>query len=1727
MLRGTSRSRAAALDNVVTATAADTETSPVTNGRPVRSTRNPLAVQQNNGRFPSKEKELEAPALETRTVATTDSDLESPQKPARTAIASKKRSAAGKKPIPTKQAKKNSIGIESATAAVVSLQATGDAVLTETLYEIVFNHRLALEPIIIDWIESYQQDPNEAMCDLVNFLIQAAGCTKPMVNRETIEDSDLITDALQDIQHQCSLQLQSDYPLAPKGKGRSSIKFRKTFEEFWTRWVRLVNSKIVTKKGSLLTELLSQWLATMSSSSFRPFRHTATTAALVILTGLCDSAQNNHTELAIANRQLETEQSKGVSQRLKQTETRVYDLQAKKSMLENRMKDLYDGIFIHRYRDTDSVIRSECIRELGQWIHKYPTYYLDSQHLRYLGWMLSDKIGHVRLDTLSSLNLLYAESSLIGGMRVFSERFKARILQMASCDIDSAVRQMAAVTISLFFKNGFIEDVDAENVVVLLMDSDIKIRNAVAPFVADWWLENYYQPAMDDEVTVSKLDETQQTCLKFKTLATAIVKIADLVNDRKTAVQTTQESTEAQANDQLENLEILSIRTCDLAPAHQMDSTLFERNFYQLLNFINLRAGNSDRHNANIGYYNVHTAVMALWPHVSCLKDYSIMCSFLLSDTLDSENTMANMSAKNEDPLRMTEDIECCLVLIFSSSVAITLSEINANATGKSGKLGAATAEKTDSETLQMSQILIENLPPLIQKYSSELVGYGLDSLVECIILIRSIPLVSFIDLRQIKVFETLFDDLIKLFLRRHENVLVSEICTTFSHFLGSKDAATSRDASNPELPNVAQSVSHQIAAIKTNTLLPLSLCVISTGKLQDLMGLLFSNQLNTSVKQLSLDPGSETLILLLRSINRCRELSYAVDVSNTDVFNASQFLQSSHDSIGIMDNVIDAMLQFIKSPPSNTADFDALTSAIMQNALDISIAELGFLLQRAFCSHTLKTKMTRNKPSSDNQTTPGTKGLDENNTMAVDASKSDHKSQDLLDKAVITELQARADQLVTICEAILTGDQTSPSAHFSIPMRWICLRTLCILYPMLNGGAGDVFPEIIRRPTGVVMAESMHLIDYIVNLSSFISIDTEELSSQSNTSIQDVSMREELQKKKPLPSTISSTASAILCHDLFKTIAGLRNFVCYGMYDRRCGSVVLKYYGIDQIAINSWMRQLMQHSTTQSLENVSNVTLPLVSVFDGVINGLGTSILEVVVRSGLERMTDTFVPQLAPNSDDIQHSLQNAKSALEDLCDLILDSITSSIDLYLTTKCPSLDHTQSLVKSLVLFIKTWPTALSSQSTEDISSGLKQFHNIVVHALLSMLCDAGVWMARRIQTWKHIKQIQQGSKISLDTSTSEFPSFQADISRMDESVSEVQGDKLIDDISARLVDDDREWLCAGFGIVSELRNINAAWRVWGSLGGAIAHVVQGLFVLVPRNPVNAEGGIQKDHITSVDIVSEFIFDQLAQAGIKPVEGDTEWADFWYFIDTLEKANGTVRKTKSTHTAENKASSRSGTPTRIYTRKSSANSSPSERMHTGRKQASVLGSGKKTPKQRRKSNSASKANQDDDETDVDFPQFQSEETIPVRRSNRASLGSSSVSGKRKTYNEDSHSESEEENAMPRSKNQVKHTGKNNGIEDMDEANGVSKLRSSKKVIAKSFEIDNDQISDAESDTTIGGRDLRTSRSRRKINTDKRDIMAKTGPKSMFAAKTTGDDGFASSPEPVSRKKVRRG
>ena len=62
--------------------------------------------------------------------------------------------------------------------------------------------------------------------------------------------------------------------------------------------------------------------------------------------------------------------------------------------------------------------------ELGEWMKKYPSHFLDDSYLKYLGWTLYDKIGEVRLTCLRSLQPLYAAEDLSQRLELFTNRFK-------------------------------------------------------------------------------------------------------------------------------------------------------------------------------------------------------------------------------------------------------------------------------------------------------------------------------------------------------------------------------------------------------------------------------------------------------------------------------------------------------------------------------------------------------------------------------------------------------------------------------------------------------------------------------------------------------------------------------------------------------------------------------------------------------------------------------------------------------------------------------------------------------------------------------------------------------------------------------------------------------------------------------------------------------------------------------------------------------------------------------------------------------------------------------------------------------------------------------------------------------------------------------------------------------------------------------------------------------
>lgn len=56
------------------------------------------------------------------------------------------------------------------------------------------------------------------------------------------------------------------------------------------------------------------------------------------------------------------------------------------------MNAIFKRTFLNRYRDVIPEIRATCIEEIGSWIKTYPDAFLNDSYLKYMGWMLYDKV---------------------------------------------------------------------------------------------------------------------------------------------------------------------------------------------------------------------------------------------------------------------------------------------------------------------------------------------------------------------------------------------------------------------------------------------------------------------------------------------------------------------------------------------------------------------------------------------------------------------------------------------------------------------------------------------------------------------------------------------------------------------------------------------------------------------------------------------------------------------------------------------------------------------------------------------------------------------------------------------------------------------------------------------------------------------------------------------------------------------------------------------------------------------------------------------------------------------------------------------------------------------------------------------------------------------------------------------------------------------------------------
>lgn len=268
-------------------------------------------------------------------------------------------------------------------------------------------------------------------------------------------------------------------------------KFRKSLSEFLSRLIAAA-AEMETLYTTDLLMTIQAWIVAMSSSQLRSFRHTATVIALEIETALCEVAAAVEKEAEVIMRQKEGEKKRKAGKagsRDKELEKKGAEIKDKRAKLAEFLKEFFDGVFIHRYRDLDPHIRAECVHAMGAWLKTFPAHFLDGQYLRYIGWVLSDTTTLVRLEAVRSLVALYAKQDYIVSLQSFTTRFKPRLIEMATCDTDLAVRVVVIQVLGAIDSNSLLEDEQRAALCLLIFDTDARVRKAVSNFVQNVWTE--------------------------------------------------------------------------------------------------------------------------------------------------------------------------------------------------------------------------------------------------------------------------------------------------------------------------------------------------------------------------------------------------------------------------------------------------------------------------------------------------------------------------------------------------------------------------------------------------------------------------------------------------------------------------------------------------------------------------------------------------------------------------------------------------------------------------------------------------------------------------------------------------------------------------------------------------------------------------------------------------------------------------------------------------------------------------------------------------------------------------------------------------------------------------------------------------------------------------------------------------------------------------------------
>ncbi|BBN04041.1 cohesin complex subunit SA-1/2 [Marchantia polymorpha subsp. ruderalis] len=328
------------------------------------------------------------------------------------------------------------------------------------------------------WVERYEANPDLALGELLKALFQACG-VKSGLDTYTWTEVD-IDDAVRELVDIAKNDGLEDYL---GSKQRDFRNFKDNLVTFWDSLVR------ECQDGALFDQKLMEksmdYVIALSCTPPRTFRRVGTLVGCQLVTSLVGVAKRLGESRETAQRQLNAEKKKRKDgPRVESLNKTLSETHEKITTVEEMMRKIFTGLFMHRYRDVDSEIRMACITAIGSWISAYPSLFLQDLYLKYIGWTLNDKNPTVRRSSVLALQALYAVDDNIPSLGLFTERFSTRMIELAD-DIDVNVAVSAIGLLKQLLRHQLLEDDELGPLYEFLIDESPQIRHAVGDLVYD------------------------------------------------------------------------------------------------------------------------------------------------------------------------------------------------------------------------------------------------------------------------------------------------------------------------------------------------------------------------------------------------------------------------------------------------------------------------------------------------------------------------------------------------------------------------------------------------------------------------------------------------------------------------------------------------------------------------------------------------------------------------------------------------------------------------------------------------------------------------------------------------------------------------------------------------------------------------------------------------------------------------------------------------------------------------------------------------------------------------------------------------------------------------------------------------------------------------------------------------------------------------------------------